>query len=147
MSFPGLPSEKAAVAAVLAPVNGNNAANSSGYIDMRRFHEAMFILALGVIDAVVDFKLQEAKDGSGTGAQDLAGKAITQFAATDDGKVAIINVKAEELSVNVGFTHVKAVATVGSGTSSLIAVIGLGLSPRFAPASDAGDEAVAQIIS
>src|SRR5262245_8136815 len=142
-----LPSQKLALAAVVDPKNGNNAANASGYLDLRKFRQALFVLLAGSIDQTVDFKLQEAKDSAGTGVQDLSGKSITQFAATDDNKQALINIRAEEMTVNSGYTHVRAVATVGNGTTNLISVVGIGLEPVQEPASGSNLSSVAQVVS
>lgn len=140
------PSERVAVVATVDPVNGNNAANSSDYVDMSKFASAMFILLAGAMDSTLDFKLVEATDSGGTGAQDLSAKAITQeTGGDDDNRQWIINVKAEELSA--GFTHVKAVATCGNGTTNLIAVVGLGLDPKYGPASDNDLATVDQIVT
>jgi hypothetical protein len=138
------PTERAAIVATIDPQNGNNAATSSDAVDMSKFHEAMFILATGVIDETVDFKLQES-DASGGSYTDITGKAITQLAATDDNKQAVITLKSEELGT--GKRHVKAVATVGNGSSSLICVIALGMNPRFGPASDDDLSSVVQIVN
>lgn len=137
------PSERVAVCATVDPVNGNNAATSSDAVDMSKFHSAMFILTMGVIDATVDFKLQESATSGGS-YTDITGKAITQFAATDDGKQAVINLRSDELGA--GKRYVKAVVTVGNNTSSLVSVICLGLDPRHGPASDDDLATVAQII-
>ena len=138
------PSERAAIVATVDPFNGNNAATSSDAVDMAKFHEAMFILALGSIDAVVDFKLQES-DASGGSYTDITGKAITQLAGTDDNKQAVITIKSEELST--GKRYVKAVVTVGSGTTSYVCVIGLGMQPRFGPAGNDDLATVAEIVN
>lgn len=138
------PHERAAVVATLDPVNGNNAANSTDAVDMSHFHEAMFVLVLGVIDATVDFKLQEAATAGGS-YSDISGKAITQLTGSDDNKQAVICLKSEELSTGMRF--VKAVATVGSGSSSLICVVGLGMKPRFGPANDNDLSTVAEIVT
>jgi hypothetical protein len=142
-----LPSQKLALAAVVDPKNGNNAANNSTWLSMIKFRQALFVLQTGAIDQTVDFKLQEAKDSSGTGAQDLSGKAITQLNNTNSNKQAVINVRAEELSVNSGYCFVRAVATVGNGTTSLINVVGIGLEPVQGPASANNLSSVAQVVS
>jgi hypothetical protein len=98
---------------------------------------------MGVIDQTVDFKLQQSATSGGS-YSDITGKAITQFAGTDDGKSAVINLKAEDLDKDKPF--VKASVTVANGTSSLISVVGLGLLPKYAPASDDKLSTVAQII-
>lgn len=133
MGYPAQPYEKAAVVAAVSPLNGNNTTTLSDAVDMSKFGEALFVLLTGVIDQTVDFKLQES-DASGGSYTDISGKSITQLANTADGKQAVINLKADELSAGKRF--VKAAVTVGNGTSSLVAVVGLGMSPRFGPASD-----------
>jgi hypothetical protein len=142
-----LPSQKLALAAVVDPKNGNNAANSTGWVSMVKFRQALFVLQTGAIDQTVDFKLQEAKDSSGTGAQDLTGKAITQLNNTNSSKQALINVRAEELDVNLGYAFVRAVATVGNGTTSYISVVGIGLEPVLPPASGNNLSSVVQVVS
>ena len=99
------PTEEIIVAGTIDPANYNNSTQTTDYVDMQKFQEAMFILKLGAVDSTVDFKLREAKDTGGTGEQDIAGKAITQFQATDDNKIAVINYKAEHLST--GYRYVR----------------------------------------
>lgn len=138
------PSERAAVAAKVNPANNNNSTQNSDAVDMNKFHEAMFILVLGAVDSTNDFKLQESPNGS-SGWQDISGKSITQLAATDDNKVAIINLKAEELSA--GYRYARAVNTVGNGTTNITCAVGMGMKPRYGPASDDDLAAVAQIVT
>ena len=140
------PSERAAVCATIDPFNGNNAATSSDAIDLSKFHEAMFVLLSGAIDSTVDFKLQESANSDGSSASDITGKAITQeTGGDDDNKQWVICVKSEELSA--GKRYVKAVATIGNGTTNLIACVGLGVRPRIGPASDDDLASVSQIVT
>src|SRR5262245_28426320 len=140
------PDERAAVCATIDPFNGNNAATASDAIDMSKFGEAMFILLAGAIDHTVDFKLQESANSDGSSASDISGKAITQESGgDDDNKQWVISVKSEELSA--GKRYVKALATIGNGTTNLIACVGLGVRPRFGPASDDDLASVSQIIT
>jgi hypothetical protein len=142
------PSERAAVVATIDPANHNNSTVNSDYVDLSKFHEAMFILQLGAVDNTVDFKLRESRDTSGTGEQDMTGKAITQLTGTDDNKVAIINVKANELTAQPNpYRYVRASATVGNGTTNIISCVGLGMRPRIGPGSDDDLADVAQIIT
>ena len=138
------PSEQLTLLGVIQPVNGNNATTLSGAVAAQGFHEFFALLQCGVIDQTVDFKLREASSSGGTYA-DISGKAITQFAATDDGKSAWINLKAEELLSTT--THIKASVTVPSGTSSLISVAIFGVRPKYGPASDDKLSTLAQIIT
>jgi len=137
------PSEKIGLVAKLAPVNGNNAATPTTVFHARHFHEYMAILQVGVIDQAVDFKLQcsDAQNGTYT---DIPGKAITQIPATGDGTERVIDLLTEEIPV--GRPWIRALVTVGNGTSSLVSVIVLGVRPRVGPASDNDMATVGQIV-
>ncbi len=142
------PSERAAVVATIDPANYNDSTQNTDYVDMSKFHEAMFVVLLGAVDSTVDFKLREALDTSGTDEQDITGKAITQFQSTDDDKVAIINLKSEETTASPSlYRYVRGRLTVGNGTTNIVAVVGFGMRPRFGPASDDELAKVAQIIT
>jgi hypothetical protein len=150
MGYPGQPSEKAAVVATIDPqaIAAGGGTVSSDWVDMRKFGEALFVLLSGAIDGPLNAKLQEAKDGSGTGVQDLTGKAMAAWAATDDNKQAVFNLKAEELSLNAGYTHARLSVTSGGGASThTVAAVGLGLCPRFGPASDDDSADVKEIVT
>jgi hypothetical protein len=142
------PSERVAVVGKVSPANHNNSTVNTDYVDMSKFHEAMFVLLLGAagsIDSTIDFLVRESTDTSDTGGQTVSGKTITQFSGTDDTKVAVVNVKAAELSS--GYRYLRGRATVGNGTTNIIAVVALGMKPRFGPGSDDDLAAVAQIIT
>lgn len=128
------------LATVVAAINPQSIAatttSSSGWVDMSKFSHALFILSSGVIDTLVDFKLVEAKDSIGTGSQDLASKAIVQAPITDDNYQYGISVSDENLSRNSGYRYVRAVVTTGAGTTSLLSLVAIGLSPKQLPASD-----------
>ena len=149
--MPSQPSERAAGGATIHPqLIDNNTANSD-YVDLSKFHEAMFILSVGATDTTVDFSVRESRDNSGTGEQTLSGKSATQLAGTDDNKQVVINVKAEELTQGApgsNYRYVRPRVTVGDGTTgAYVSVVGLGLKPRYGPASDDDLADVAQIVS
>src|SRR5437899_1072444 len=79
MPYTRQPSEAAAVVAVIDPQTANNTTKASGYVDMRKFQEALFIVQLGTVDSTIDAKLQQAQDSGGTGLKDITGKSITQL--------------------------------------------------------------------
>jgi hypothetical protein len=139
-----LPSERVAVVGVIQPINGNNATTLTAAIDMQPWGSLLAILQVGVIDQVVDFKLQECATSGGS-YTDISGKSITQAAATDDGKTYLINLQAEELAS--GSRYVKASVTVGNGTSSLVSVVCLGFDAKYGPGSDSDLTSVAQIVT
>jgi hypothetical protein len=139
------PSEQAAVVGKINPANNNNSTVNTDYVDMSKWHEAMFIFVLGAVDATSDFLVRESTDTADGGGQTLSGKSATQLTATDDNKIVVINVKAEELSS--GYRYLRGRMTHGAGTTNLSAAIALGLNPRFGPASDEDLSAVAQIVT
>lgn len=139
------PSERAAVVSVIDPANLNNATTVGDAVDMSLFHEAMFILAMGANDAAVDFSLTESATSGGSYTA-ISGKAITQETGGDDDNLQwVINLKSSELSA--GMRYVKPSVTIGNGTTNLGCVIGIGLRPRFAPASDDDLASVDQIVT
>tara|TARA_R110000796_G_scaffold160130_6_gene276929 strand:+ start:280 stop:723 length:444 start_codon:yes stop_codon:yes gene_type:complete len=147
MSTNTLPSERAAVVAVIDPDAATAAAYNSGWISMATFQSVMAIIQTGTLgtSATVDGKLQQATDSSGTGVKDIAGKAITQLVkATNDDDQAIIQCRSAELDVDNLFNHVRLVMTVGTATSDASAIV-IGFDARHAPASDLAS--VVEIVS
>lgn len=143
--MPTQPSERAAVVSVIDPANLNNATTVGDAVDMSKFHEAMFILAIGANDSTVDFKLTECATSGGS-YTDISGKAITQETGGDDDNLQwVINLKASELSA--GMRYVKPSVTIGNGTTNLGCVVGIGLCPRYAPGSDDDLASVDQMVT
>lgn len=133
------PSDQAAVVGTIDPDAYTAATYVSDYADMSLFDSVMAIIKAGTLgaSATLDAKLVQATDSSGTGAKDIAGKAITQLtqAGTDADKQAIINCFASELDINNGYRYVAISMTVATATSDADAVL-LGFAPKYAPASD-----------
>lgn len=153
-----LPSERVAILGTIDPDAYTAASPSSSYnsdwVDLEKFGSIMAILQTGILGtaANVDFAVVQAQDGSGTGEKAITGKSITQLDEagasppdTND-KQYIINVRAEELDVEGGFSFVQAQITLQDATSDLSAII-LGLDPRFGPASDNDLASVAEIVN
>jgi hypothetical protein len=136
-------SERAAIVAVLNPINGNNAATPTTVFNARSFKSYMAILQVGVIDQVVDFKLQCSDTQNGT-YTDIPGKAITQIPGTGDNTQRIIDLKQEEIPA--GRPFVRALVTVGNGTSSLVNALVIGLEPRIGPGTDNDVSTIGQIV-
>jgi len=143
------PSELAAVVGVIDPDANGAATYTTGWIDMATFQSLMAIVMAGTLgaSATIDAKFEQAIDSSGTDAKDVAGSDITQLVkATDDDKQAVIELNAEDLDLANSFTHVRLSMTVGTATSDCGAVV-LGMSPRYAPASDNDAASVAEIVT
>ncbi len=144
------PSDRAAIAGVVDPDAIAAGTVTTGWIAMATFEKVMAVIMAGTLgaSATLDAKLEQAQDGSGTGAKDITGKAITQLtqAGSDSDKQAIINLTAEELDVTNGFTHVRLSMTVGVATSDAGAVV-LGFDARYQPASDNDLASVDEIVT
>lgn len=117
-----------AVAATIDPDATAAGTVTSDWVNMANFDQVMAIVAAGTLgtSATVDAKIEQATDGSGTGAKDVSGKAITQMtqAGTDQSDTqAVIGVSAADLDVANNFDHVRLSITVGTATSDVGGVI------------------------
>ena len=136
------PSDRVAIVGNIDPDVYTASTVTTGWIDMSKFHAIMAIVQAGTLgsSATLDAKLQQATSAAGAGAKDITGKAITQLtqAGTDSDKQAVINLFADELDINNGFTHVQLSMTIGTATSDAGAIV-LGLDPvkDVASANDA----------
>lgn len=144
------PSMAAAVVGIINPVSQAAGTVTTGWVDMQKFGALLALLAVGALgaSATVDAKIQQATDGSGTGAKDVTGSAITQLtkAGTDDNKQALINLRQEDLDKNNGFRFARLSVTVGTA-ASLIAATVLGLNARYGAATDNDATSVDEIVS
>ncbi len=136
------PSDRVAVVGNIDPDAYGAGSYTTGWIDMSKFLAIMAVVQAGTLgaSATLDAKIQQATSAAGAGAKDVTGKAITQLtqAGTDSDKQAVINLFANELDINNGFTHVQLSITVGTATSDAGAIV-LGLDPvkDVASANDA----------
>lgn len=131
-----LPSDRARLVGVIDPDAYSTGAQNTGWIDASEYKNFMALVAAGTLgtSATLDAKLEEATDGSGSGAQDVSGKAITQLVkASNDDDQAVINLRNDELSD--GFTHFRLTMTVGTASSDAAAVV-LGFDARYEPGDD-----------
>ena len=141
-------SEMLAILATIDPASQSAGTATTGWVSVANHHGLLAVVQTGVLGtlATVDAKFQQATDSSGAGAQDVAGRAITQIVkATGDNKQALINLKPEELDTLNGFGFVRVALTVGVAASITGAQL-LGVNPRFAPADSGNQAAVVQVI-
>lgn len=134
-----LASNEAVLAAVIDPDAYAAGTVSTGWLSMADRDRVQAIVMVGdmVTNSTVDAKIEQATDGSGTGAKDITGKAITQLteAGTDSNKQAIINLRPEELDTNNGFTHFRLSMTVATAASDAGAIV-LSHNSRYFPEAD-----------
>jgi len=139
MSINILPSNCAVLAGIIDPDAYAASTVTSGWVSLVTYEAIQAIVMAGTLgaSATLDAKLEQASDGSGTGAKDITGKAITQLtqAGTDSDKQAIINCRSDELDVANNFTHVRLSMTIGTATSDAGGLI-LGHYARYQPATD-----------
>lgn len=154
----GLPSEYIAVVEAIDPdanaVASPTAGFDTGWIDMENWEALLAIVQTGILgaSATLDAKLTQATSSGGAGAKDITGKAITQLdeagASPPDVNDSqyLINLRAEELDVEGGFSFVRLETTLDNATSDFSAVV-LGVGPRYGPASDFDLASVGEIVS
>ena len=144
-----LPSEAAAVTAIIVPDARGAGSVTSTYVNMGLFERVQFIIQTGEMAATstLNASIVQATDASGTGVKALTtAKAITELGATDDNKQVIVNVLAEDLDMANNFDFA-AITCVVANASVDYAVVGVAHNPRYAPASDNDASTVDEIVS
>ena len=88
---------------------------NGAWVSMAEFTEAAAIIVVGAmgVSSTLDAKLQQATDATSSGAKDITGKAITQLteASADGDEIVTIPLRAGEMDIANGFTHVRIQAT------------------------------------
>jgi hypothetical protein len=143
-------SERVALLAAVNPVSQAAGTVTSGWVSMAQFASVLAIIHAGALGAAatLDGKFQQAQDAAGTGAKDIAGRAIVQMtkAGTDkSNKQSILEVRPSDLDLTNNFTHVRLSLTVGTAASLISAVV-LGLGPRAGAASGRNAASVDQVV-
>lgn len=100
---------------VLNPVSAaNTAAATSGWIDVRSYEgDIAIIQQIGAITGTLDGKIQDATDGSGTGAADIAGLAYTQVTTANNVQKLVIRASSTRGYIKYVGTVVTGPAIVG----------------------------------
>lgn len=123
---------------------------TTGWIAAKNYQAFMAIVQVGdmVATSTVNAKLEQASDGSGTGAKDITSKAITALtqAGTDDNKQAVINLRPEELDVDNAFTHFRLSMTVAVAASDAGGIV-LGYAPARGPATGIDAATVDEVVA
>ena len=134
-----LQSNRAVLMATIDPDAYGAGTLTSDWVSLADFGYIQALVLVGEMQATstVDAKLEQATDGSGTGAKDISGKSITQLTAagSDDDKQVIINCRDDELDVANSFTHVRLSITTATAASDSAGLI-LGHDSRYSPETD-----------
>lgn len=116
-------SEEIVLLAATAPATVNSTPGVSAWVDASQMHELLAVFQTGDMAAeTIDFKIEQATDGSGTGVKDL--KAATQLAAhasNNDGKQVFITATADKIDSQNGFRYVRTRAVTGNTTGGIVA--------------------------
>lgn len=142
------PSDDVALLDAIDPDAYAAGTETTAWISIKEVYRVMATIFCGTIVAtgLVDAKLQQALDSSGTGVKDITGKAITQvLAATGSDEQYIINLLAEELDIDNDFNHVRLSVTMTTAGADLSAVL-QGLTMRHGPATKQNAATVTEII-
>lgn len=144
------PSARAGILAAINPQSATAGTYTSGWVDMQSVYAVLAIVMAGAMTATgtLDAKIQQATDGSGTGAKDVTGTAITQLTAagTDSNKQVAINVTQADLDRNNGFRFVRLSVTTATAASLLAGLI-VGLDFRYGAATDNDATTVDEVVS
>lgn len=144
------PAEQAAVVGAIDPDVYTANTYYTGYIPMKNFRRFMAIVMAGTLgsSATLNAKLIAYTDGSGGGAFDIPGAAITALtqAGTDADKQAVINFNTDLLAGSTLYTHFRLAMTTAVADCDAGAVV-LGFDPRYAPASDNDASTVDEIVT
>ena len=107
-------------------------AHQSAWLDMETYHRGFLLLNVGemVQGATLDCALWEAQDNTGTGAQALTGKAITQLtqAGGDGDELCGIELRTEEITP--GYKYVQVRVTIANAAVEMGYTF-FGTTPRF----------------
>lgn len=141
-----MPSENIALLGRIAPASG--AGGNTGWIAVAEFSKIVAVGMIGATDHDIDAKIEGATDGSGTGADDITGAAITQIGnATADNKDFMIEFKVSKLA-QLGFTHVRFSITGSGGSAALAAGALFGYEPgAVVPGVSRNAASVAQVVT
>lgn len=138
-------SEQLTLLATIDPSSASVGSVSTGWISASNHERFVAMVNTGALGsgATIDAKLQQATDSSGSGAKDVASKAITQITANN--KQALIDLRADELDASGGFSYFRLTTTVGVAASLVSAAV-LGGVARQNPASALNQSATGQIV-
>lgn len=145
-----LPSQRAGVVGAIDPDLNTAGTVTTAWVDASKHERFLAVIMAGALgtNGALDAKIEQATSSTGAGVKDVTGKAITQLsqAGVDDSdRQALINLNADELDIDNGFTHIRLSMTVATASCDSAAVL-LGFDPRFGPANLNDAASVAQVV-
>jgi hypothetical protein len=128
------------------PASRNDAEANTGWVSMRDYHKAVFIIKMGAAaaGAALTGQILQASDEFGTGVKAITGKQITALDGGDDNSMSVIELDASELDIANGFEHIMGSISAGGTVAILCDGLLLRYQPRFSPVGTTNlDEVVA----
>ena len=126
--------DKISVVGLVEPV-ASAATVTSGWVLAANAYSYLVAVQSGTAGTSVDAKIEQATDGSGTGAKDLSGSSITQLTAAGS---AVIQFKASDLDSANDFDYFR-VSVTKVGATSIASATVIAVDPRYAPLADASE--------
>jgi hypothetical protein len=121
---------------IIAPVSGLGSTTqpAGAYIDVSEYEHFAFLALVGVTDRTTQtLQVVQATAAAGTGSKAVTGALIDGLTATDDGKIAIVQVDTENLDTAGGFRYVAVTPTFSGGTGDLGAILFMAWGKRSLP--------------
>jgi hypothetical protein len=142
------PSEIFAIVGTIDPDANATGLYTSDYVNMEYWHQAQGIVLAGILASggTLDGALVQATDASGTGVKAITGAAITQMTTGDNDEQATIEIMADQLDVENGFSFVALRMTHTTAAGDSAGVL-LGVNPRYAPADGWDLASVGEIVT
>ena len=146
MSVNQLPSEAAAVIAVLDPDSYVAGTHTVSDIDMSKFHNVLVILSVGDMASTSTVDLNVKSDSASGGSYATTIASITQLteAGSDDDKQVLVNIRSADLAEGQRYLEVNLVVAAAASECSVVV---LGFDPRYAPASNHDASTVDEIVT
>lgn len=136
MSYTARFSENFELLGSLSPetANGTVGEHNTGYVSLENFHRVIIMITAGEAGgaSTIDVDVEEGTSAAGAGAQNIAGKTITQLVAADEGDTVYIELRTAELDVNNDYSFINVEVTIAVDTFTSDVKI-FGFTPRFAP--------------
>jgi hypothetical protein len=119
----------------IRPSSRTSVEANTGWLSMRDYHKAVFLISVGTIAAngTFDAQILQATDENGAGVKAITGKQITALGDTDDNADITIELDASELDVDNKFDCILGSVSCGGAAAILCTAVMLRYQPRFKP--------------
>jgi hypothetical protein len=122
----------------IIPASRTSVEANTGWLSMRDYHQAAFIIQAGAIAAagIVSAEILQATDEFGAGSKAISGKAIAALDGTEDNAICVIELNASELDVTNRYDYILGSISHGGAAACVTSGLMIRLQPRFKPVDD-----------